>query len=59
MLSWDKRVVEKTEVAKGRFSIKCKFSCVVGNFDWVFSWGMYGSNSDHDKGLLYEELIGI
>lgn len=46
-------------MAKGRFSIKCKFSCVVGNFDWVFSWVMYGSNSDHNKGLLCEELMGI
>ncbi len=36
LLMWDKRIVEKVEVAN---SLSCKFRSVEVDFDWFFFWG--------------------
>uniref|UniRef100_A0A2N9EXD0 Reverse transcriptase domain-containing protein n=1 Tax=Fagus sylvatica TaxID=28930 RepID=A0A2N9EXD0_FAGSY len=58
LLLWDKRVVEQLDVAKGEFTLSCKFKCVEDGLEWMFS-GVYGPNRDSDRRLLWEELAGI
>jgi hypothetical protein len=55
---WDKRVVEQLDVAKGEFTLSCKFKYVEAELEWMYS-GVYGPNRDSDKRLLWEELAGI
>lgn len=57
-LLWEKKVVWKNAVAKGLFSILCKFRCLEGNFEWMF-YGVYGPNLDQKQAMLWEELAGI
>ena len=58
LVMWDRTMVEKIDEAVGRFFVSCKFKNVVDNFVWTFT-GVYGPNSNHDKRLLREELVGI
>ena len=58
LLMWDKRVMEQLDVAKGEFTLSCKFKCVEDECEWMFS-GVYGPNRDSDRKLLWEELSGI
>ena len=58
LVMWDRTMVEKIDEAVGRFFVSCKFKNVVDNFVWTFI-GVYGPNSNHDKRLLREELVGI
>ena len=58
LLMWDKRVVEQLDVAKGVFTLSCKFKCVEAELEWMYS-GVYGPNRDLDRRLLWEELTGI
>lgn len=58
LLMWDKRVVEKVEEAAGYYSMSCKFRNVINQFDWIFT-GVYGPNLDSERGLFWEELVGL
>ena len=58
LLMWDKRVVEQLDVAKGVFTLSCKFKCMESDLEWMYS-GVYGPNRDSDKNLLWEELADI
>ena len=58
LLMWDRRVVEKVEEAAGYYSLSCKFRNVLDQFEWIFS-GVYGPNSDSDRGMLWEELASL
>jgi exonuclease III len=58
LLMWDKRVVEQLEVAKGEFTLSCKFKCVEDELEWMYSM-VYGPNRDSDRRLLWEELAEI
>ena len=58
LLMWDKRVLEKIDAAYGYYSLLCKFRNVSSQFEWIFT-GVYGPNFDRDKGVLWEELVGI
>ena len=51
LLMWDKRVVEQLDVAKGEFTLSCKFKCVEAELEWMYS-GVYGPNRDSDRRLL-------
>ena len=44
ILMWDRRVVEKLDVAMGHFSISCKFRNVLDHKEWAYS-GVYGPNT--------------
>ena len=55
---WDKRVVKKVDEAAGYYSLSCKFRNVLDQFEWIFT-GVYGSNLDNERGLLWEELLGL
>ena len=48
LLMWDRRVVERIEVAMGHFSVSCKFQNVFDQKEWAFS-GVYGPNIFFDK----------
>ena len=54
----DRRMVEKIDKAVERFFVSCKFKNVVDHFVWDFT-GVYGPNSNRDRQLLWEELVGI
>ena len=58
LLLWDKRVVEQLDVAKGEFTLSCKFKCVEDGLEWMYS-GVYSPNRDLNRRLLWEELAGI
>ncbi len=58
LFMWDKRVVEKLDVAVGNFSISCYWRGLVDGFDWVCS-GVYGPHSDEGRIQLWEELSSI
>uniref|UniRef100_A0A2N9I0X5 Reverse transcriptase zinc-binding domain-containing protein n=1 Tax=Fagus sylvatica TaxID=28930 RepID=A0A2N9I0X5_FAGSY len=58
LLMWDKRVVEKVEEAAGYYSLSCKFRNVIDQFEWIFT-GVYGPNLDSERGLFWEELVGL
>jgi hypothetical protein len=54
---WDRRVVEKMEVWKGRFIIACSFRCESDNFEWAFA-SVYGPNDDHKRKHMSDKLVG-
>jgi exonuclease III len=58
LLMWDKRVVEKVDEAASYYSLSCKFRNVQDQFEWIFT-GVYGPNLDGERGLLWEELLGL
>ena len=58
ILMWDKRVVDRVDVAIGNFSVSCRFREVATGFEWAFS-GVYGPNRAADRSLMWEELAGI
>uniref|UniRef100_A0A2N9FRM3 Reverse transcriptase domain-containing protein n=1 Tax=Fagus sylvatica TaxID=28930 RepID=A0A2N9FRM3_FAGSY len=58
LLMWNSRVVEKLEDAVGYFSVSCKFRNVEDHNVRMFS-GVYGPNVDNDRGLMWDELVGI
>uniref|UniRef100_A0A2N9IB59 Uncharacterized protein n=1 Tax=Fagus sylvatica TaxID=28930 RepID=A0A2N9IB59_FAGSY len=58
ILMWDKRVVDRVDVAIGNFSVSCRFSEVATGFEWAFS-GVYGPNRAMERSLMWEELAGI
>jgi endonuclease/exonuclease/phosphatase family metal-dependent hydrolase len=55
---WDNKVVEKVDVCLGDFTLAVSFRNVVDRFVWAFA-GVYGTNSDMDRSLLWDELAGI
>jgi exonuclease III len=58
LLMCGRKVVEKLEDCVGRFTIECSFRCISDNFEWAFA-SVYGPNNDHDRKLLWDELVGI
>uniref|UniRef100_A0A2N9HYC0 Protein kinase domain-containing protein n=1 Tax=Fagus sylvatica TaxID=28930 RepID=A0A2N9HYC0_FAGSY len=58
ILMWDKRVVDRVDVAIGNFSVSCRFREVATGFEWAFS-GVYGPNRAVERSLMWEELAGI
>ena len=58
LVMWDKRVVEKIEDVVGLFSVSCKFKNVEDQKVWMFT-GVYGPNIDHNRRLMWDELVGI
>uniref|UniRef100_A0A2N9EUU7 Reverse transcriptase domain-containing protein n=1 Tax=Fagus sylvatica TaxID=28930 RepID=A0A2N9EUU7_FAGSY len=58
ILMWDKRVVDRVDVAIGHFSVSCRFREVATGFEWAFS-GVYGPNRAVERSLMWEELAGI
>ena len=55
---WDKRVVERTDEAVGRFSLSVRFREIASGFEWAYS-GVYGPIRAVDRSLMWEELAGI
>jgi exonuclease III len=58
LLMWDKRLVEKIEDAVGLYSVFCKFKNVADQKVWMYT-GVYGSNVDRERSLMWDELTGI
>ena len=58
LLIWDKRVVEKIDVLVGQFSISVLLRGVLCILEWVCT-GLYGSNADHHRAALWEELSRV
>jgi hypothetical protein len=58
ILMWDKRVVERTDEAVGRFSLSVRFREIASGFEWAYS-GVYGPIRAVDRNLMWEELAGI
>lgn len=55
LVMWDRRVVVKTDVVIGEFSVSCCFKSVENDKSWLFS-GVYGPCSDAARHRLWEEL---
>ena len=51
-------MVEEVKEVVGNYSLSCKFRSVFDQFEWIFT-GVYGPNSDSERGLLWEELAGL
>ena len=58
LLLWEKKVVQKNDVAKGLFSLLCKFRCLEGNFEWMF-YGVYGPNLDQKQAMLWGSWLAF
>ena len=55
---WDRRVVEKLEEVARNYSLSRKFRSVLDQFEWIFT-GVYGPYLNSERGLLWEELVGL
>ncbi|KAG6650389.1 hypothetical protein CIPAW_06G040000 [Carya illinoinensis] len=58
VVMWDRRMVVRMKDFVGHYMVACSFKCVSDNFLWAFA-GVYGSNLDTYRRLVWEELAGI
>ena len=58
LLMWDRRVLERTEVVVGSFSVSVRWQGVGDGFSWACS-GVYGPIDNNAMGLMWDELVGI
>ena len=55
---WDRRVLERTEVLVGSFSVSVRWQGVGDGFNWAFS-GIYGPIDNNARRLMWDELVGV
>ena len=58
LLMWDRRVLERTEVLVGSFSVSVRWQGVGDGFSWACS-GVYDPIDNNAKGLMWDELVGV
>ena len=58
LIMWDRRVLEKSEVLVGSFSVSIQWKGVEDGFVWACS-GVYGSNDNNVRGYMLDEFVGI
>ena len=58
LLMWDRRVLERTEVLVGSFSVSVRWQGVGDGFNWVCS-RVYGPIDNNARGLMWDELVGV
>ena len=58
LIMWDRRVLEKSEVLVGSFSVSIQWKGVEDGFVWACS-GVYGPNDNNVRGYMWEEFVGI
>ena len=58
LLMWDRRVLERTEVLVGSFSVSVRWQRVGDGFNWACS-GVYGPIDNNARGLMWDELVGV
>lgn len=50
--------MQKVEGCVGNYLVASKFRNVSDQFEWAFA-SLYGTNSDVDRWLLWEEMVGL
>ena len=55
---WDRKVLERTEVLVGSFSVSVWWQGVGDGFSWACS-GVYGPIDNNARGLMWDELVGV
>ena len=58
LIMWDRRVLEKSEVLVGSFSVSIQWKGVEDGFVWACS-GVYGPNDNNVRGYMWDEFVGI
>jgi hypothetical protein len=58
LIMQDKRVVERIDDCVGEFTLAVTFKNIEDHFTWAFAC-VYGSDSEKDKRLLWDELVGL
>ena len=58
LIMWDRRVLEKSEVLVGLFSVSIQWKGVEDGFVWACS-GVYGPNDNNVRGYMWDEFVGI
>ena len=58
LIMWDRRVLEKSEVLAGSFSVSIQWKGVEDGFVWACS-GVYGPNDNNVRGYMWDEFVGI
>ncbi|XP_030963792.1 uncharacterized protein LOC115984952 [Quercus lobata] len=58
VMMWDRRVLERTEVLVGSFSVSIRWQGVGDGFSWACS-GVYGPIDNNARGLMWDELAGV
>ena len=58
LLMWDRRVLERTKVLVGSFSVSVQWQGVGDGFSWACS-GVYGPIDNSARGLMWDELVGV
>ena len=58
LLMWDRRVLERTEVLVGSFSVSVLWRGVGDGFSWTCS-GVYGPIDNNARLLIWDELVGV
>ena len=58
LLMWDRRVLERTEVLVGSFSVSVRWQGVGDGFSWACS-GVYGPIDNSVRRLMWDKLVGV
>ncbi|KAG2724023.1 hypothetical protein I3760_02G199300 [Carya illinoinensis] len=58
LVTWDKRVVKKTDECVGNYMVAISFKNVEDGYQWSFT-GVYGPNSNTERRGLWDELAGL
>ena len=58
LIMWGRRVLEKSEVLVGSFSVSIQWKGVEDGFVWACS-GVYGPNDNNVRGYMWDEFVGI
>ena len=58
LIMWDRRVLEKSKVLVGSFSVSIQWKGVEDGFVWACS-GVYGPNDNNVRGYMWDEFVGI
>ena len=58
LLMWDRRVLERTEVLVGSFSVSVRWQGVGDGFSLACS-GVFGPIDNNARGLMWDKLVGV
>ena len=58
LMMWDRRVLERSEFLVGSFSVFVRWRGVGDGFTWA-CFGVYGPIDNNERGLMWDELVGV